>query len=47
MTKISSKEVQKSAEAVAVLYANWPAFRAWVRGRMASSTVPAKLRLAV
>lgn len=38
MTKISSEAVQKSAEAVAILYANWPAFRVWVRGRMASGS---------
>jgi hypothetical protein len=36
MTKISPDEAQQTAQAVAVLYTNWPAFRAWVDSGMSS-----------
>ena len=34
MTRNVTEDVVKTAEAVAVLYAKWPAFRTWMEGRM-------------
>ncbi len=34
MTRNATGDVVKTAEAVAVLYAKWPAFRMWMEGRM-------------
>ncbi len=40
MTKVSPDETQQTAQAVAVLYANWPAFRAWVDSGMSFGDRP-------
>ena len=34
MTESFSEEIQKTAQALAALYANWPGCRAWVDNRV-------------